>query len=120
MPDPRFPRRLFDSGEDPDARFSLANERTFLAWIRTALALVAGGVALEVLGLALHSGLRLAASFLLIGAGILASVQAWAGWFATERALRHEQPLPRSLSGAIVAGLVCVSGLCILLSLVLA
>ncbi|RDH77359.1 DUF202 domain-containing protein [Mycolicibacterium moriokaense] len=32
-------------GEDPDYRFSLANERTFLAWIRTALALLAGGVA---------------------------------------------------------------------------
>lgn len=27
-------------GRDPDYRFSLANERTFLAWIRTALALL--------------------------------------------------------------------------------
>ena len=34
-------------GHEPDVRFSLANERTFLAWIRTALALLAGGVALE-------------------------------------------------------------------------
>ncbi|WP_283215114.1 DUF202 domain-containing protein [Pseudofrankia sp. DC12] len=32
-------------GTDPDYRFSLANERTFLAWIRTALALLAGGIA---------------------------------------------------------------------------
>ena len=31
---------------DPDARFLLANERTLLAWIRTALAVLAGGVAL--------------------------------------------------------------------------
>lgn len=120
MPDPRFPRRLFGSGEDPDARFSLANERTFLAWIRTALALLAGGVALEVLGLALQPGLRLTASFLLIGAGILASLQAWIGWFATEKALRHQHPLPSSRAGAILAALVCASGLCILLSLVLA
>jgi putative membrane protein len=120
MPDQRFPRRLFSSGEDPDARFSLANERTFLAWIRTALALLAGGVALEVLGLALHPGLRLTASFLLIGAGILASLQAWHGWFVTERALRHQRPIPSSWSGATVAALVCASGLCVLLSLVLA
>ena len=38
---------LVDRRRDPplDPRFSLANERTYLAWIRTALALVAGGVA---------------------------------------------------------------------------
>ena len=34
-------------GEEPDYRFSLANERTFLAWIRTALAVLAGGVILD-------------------------------------------------------------------------
>ena len=34
-------------GKEPDYRFSLANERTFLAWIRTALALLAGGVLLD-------------------------------------------------------------------------
>ncbi|MGQ0846586.1 MAG: YidH family protein [Sporichthyaceae bacterium] len=31
---------------DPDYRFTLANERTFLAWIRTSLGLLAGAVAL--------------------------------------------------------------------------
>ena len=39
---PEDPRRV---GRDPDYRFTLANERTFLAWIRTALALSAGGLA---------------------------------------------------------------------------
>ena len=29
----------------PEAQFQLANERTYLAWLRTALALVASGVA---------------------------------------------------------------------------
>ena len=33
------------TGEEPDPRFSLANERTFLAWIRTSIALIAGGLA---------------------------------------------------------------------------
>lgn len=35
---------------DPDARFLLANERTFLAWVRTALAVMIGGIALAQLG----------------------------------------------------------------------
>ena len=43
----RWPGRVFDHGSEPDPRFSLANERTFLAWLRTGLALVAGGVALD-------------------------------------------------------------------------
>ncbi len=39
--------RILLGGEEPDPRFTLANERTFLAWIRTSLALLAGGVAVE-------------------------------------------------------------------------
>lgn len=92
--DRRFPARLFRAGTEPDPRFTLANERTFLAWIRTALALVAGGVALEALGLDLQPALRLAASVLLIVAGLLTPVQAWVGWYTTERALRLRRPLP--------------------------
>ena len=41
-PEHRWPSSVYAHGHDPDPRFSLANERTFLAWIRTALALVAG------------------------------------------------------------------------------
>jgi uncharacterized membrane protein YidH (DUF202 family) len=37
-------------GQHPDYRFTLANERIFLAWIRTSLALVAGGIAVVRLG----------------------------------------------------------------------
>ncbi len=40
-------RRLLPEGSEPDPRFTLANERTFLAWVRTALALLAGGIAIE-------------------------------------------------------------------------
>ncbi|WBU37540.1 YidH family protein [Homoserinibacter sp. YIM 151385] len=90
----RFPARVYRDGEEPDARFTLANERTFLAWIRTALALIAGGVALEALGLGLQPQLRLAASVLLIVLGCATPVQAWLGWMSAERALRRSRPLP--------------------------
>ncbi|MHA7279859.1 YidH family protein [Arthrobacter sp. MDT2-2] len=118
MADQRFPRKLFSVGEDPDPRFTLANERTFLAWIRTALALIAGGVALEVFGLGLHSGFRLSASFLLLTAGVLAPVQAWFGWLGTERALRHQRSLPSSITGFIIAVLICTAGVCVIIGIV--
>src|SRR3954468_3471594 len=92
--DRRFPPRLYANGAEPDPRFSLANERTFLAWIRTSLALIAGGVALEALGLGLQPELRLAASIVLIVTVLATPLQAWFGWLITERALRANRPLP--------------------------
>lgn len=107
----RFPTRVFLAGSEPDARFSLANERTFLAWIRTGLAFLAGGVALESLGLGIHPGFRLAASLSLLLAGLMTPAQAWIGWSTTERALRLSRPLPSAplaLPLAIVVVIVAV------------
>ncbi len=99
----RFPRWVYGVGNEPDARFSLANERTYLAWIRTALALIAGGVALDALALPMHPGLRLAAVLVLVALGILSPVLAFTGWMAAERALRLGQPLPSSRTTLPVA-----------------
>lgn len=109
----RFPRSVYGQGSEPDARFSLANERTYLAWIRTSLALIAGGVALELLGLDLHSGFRLVASMILIGSGLMVPPLSWIGWMRRERALRLDQPLPASLAAlpltiAVAAAVVFV------------
>lgn len=117
--DNRFPASVFSRGEEPDARFSLANERTLLAWIRTALALVAGGVALEVLGLDLHPGLRLGASLVLVVMGILTPMLAWFGWMRTERALREGRPLPSSLLGLALGVSVMVAGVLVLFAILL-
>ena len=116
----RFPQSVYRHGAEPDARFSLANERTFLAWIRTALALLAGGVALEALGLGLHPGLRLAASILLITAGILTPVQAWIGWTRTEKALRLHTPLPSATLAWPLGSVVMAAGVLVLVAVVLA
>jgi len=102
VPDPR------DIGHEPDPRFSLANERTFLAWIRTSLALVAGG--LGVVQLLPPFGLPFAREVLgaaLLVLGGLVSATSYRRWAATERALRTDAPLPPSpvprLLGAGVA-----------------
>jgi putative membrane protein len=115
--DRRFPRRVYGVGEEPDPRFTLANERTFLAWIRTSLAFLAAGVALEAVQLPIVPGLRIAASIIFVALGILAPVQAWFGWARNEQALRTARPLPASVSapllglGAAVAGALLLIGL---------
>ncbi|MGV8880789.1 MAG: YidH family protein [Rhodoglobus sp.] len=106
----RFPRTLYSTGTEPDPRFSLANERTFLAWIRTSLALLAAGVALEVLGASIHPGLRLAAALVLIVTGIGAAAQAWAGWMRSESAMRAARPLPSPTFALPVVIAVAVAG----------
>ncbi|MFI6228393.1 YidH family protein [Micromonospora echinospora] len=108
----RWPGRVFGRGVDPDPRFSLANERTFLAWIRTSLALFAAGVALEALTLPIAPGLRRAAAVVLILLGAAAPVQAFLGWLRTEAALRLGRSLPPpALAVPLGLGLVVAGGL---------
>ncbi|MEU4567563.1 DUF202 domain-containing protein [Micromonospora sp. NPDC023956] len=116
-PPRRWPGRVFDRGVDPDPRFSLANERTFLAWIRTSLALFAAGVALEALTLPIAPGLRRAAAVVLILLGAAAPVQAFLGWLRTEAALRLGRSLPPPTLavplglGLVIAGALILIGL---------
>ncbi|MFC0647229.1 YidH family protein [Cellulomonas phragmiteti] len=116
-PDGRFPRWVYGVGSEPDARFSLANERTFLAWARTGLALLAAGVALEALDLPVEPGLRLAAAVVLIALGTLAPAAAWWGWSRAERAMRLSRPLPAPVGFGLLVGGVGVAGVLVLLGL---
>ena len=114
----RFPRWVFGAGDEPDARFTLANERTFLAWIRTSLALSAAGVALvavEPAGRARSpdrerpgSGRRSACS---------RPVLAWFRWAALERGIRLTRPLPAPLLGPVLAVGITVASLLLLVGL---
>jgi putative membrane protein len=108
---------LFAQGSEPDPRFSLANERTFLAWIRSALAFIAGGVALEALALDLKPHLRKAASLLLILTGVAAPVQAWIDWYRAEKSLRLSTLLPAPTLALPIAVAVVLVG-CLLLAAV--
>ena len=99
------PSAVADVGEDPDYRFTLANERTFLAWIRTALALLAGGVAVIKLvpSFSLAGGRHLLGIPLVLLSLVL-SLSAYRHWALGERAMRLNRPLPRSLLPPLLAG----------------
>jgi putative membrane protein len=103
--------KWWEQGTDPDYRFSLANERTFLAWVRTALAFVAGAVALEQLVPSFSvAGVRTALSLGLATFGLVAAVGAYRHWSRSERAMRLGEPLPHSpLLLVVSAGLALVA-----------
>jgi putative membrane protein len=83
------------SGTDPDPRFTLANERTFLAWIRTALGIMAAALALEALsGDLLPPGTRQVFVCTLLGSAIVLVVLALNRWFRIEVAMRAGRSLP--------------------------
>ena len=104
----RRPRWVYGSGEEPDPRFSLANERTFLAWVRTSLAMLAGGVALHALGLPETEWLRTTLAIALVVFGGLTTALALIRWARVERAMRTHQPLPAFTLGFITVGAVVV------------
>jgi putative membrane protein len=97
---PTWLRRLtrpswLSSGSQPDYRFSLANERTFLAWIRTVLALLAGAVAVSQL---VPDGrvnwARHAIAIALSAVALIVTANTYRRWAATERAMRTGGRLP--------------------------
>jgi putative membrane protein len=108
----RQPRWVYDEGSDPDPRFSLANERTFLAWVRTALAMFAGGVALHALAVPATDWLRSLLVVVLIGVGGLVCGLALLRWARIERAMRRREPLPSFGLGIVLTlALVLVAAL---------
>jgi len=115
-PSPRSKRvlDLLGGGSEPDPRFTLANERTFLAWIRTALALMAGGIAVEAFTTDVFlPELRKTLAITLLVLGMLISVSACLRWLNVERAMRQRSPLPLpllvpllSIGGALVTAVL--------------
>ncbi|SFO91986.1 putative membrane protein [Amycolatopsis arida] len=82
---------------EPDYRFTLANERTFLAWLRTALGLVAGGVAVHQLvpGWSVP-GARTALAALALALATVLAAASYPRWRRVQRAMRRGEPLPSS------------------------
>lgn len=112
----QWPSWVYGHGSTPDPRFSLANERTFLAWVRTSLALMAGGVALDAVELDGPRSLQAVLAAALVVLGLLLAAVAWVRWAAAERAMRLSRPLPgtRTLAWLTVIVMILAAALVVL------
>jgi putative membrane protein len=100
------------SARAPDARYELANERTYLAWLRTGLALVAAGVAAErLLPAAGVDWVRQVIGVSLVLVGALSAGLARRRWAAVDLAMKAGQGIPRSNLGYLISGTIVVDGL---------
>ena len=113
----RWPGWVYAGGEEPDYRFSLANERTLLAWLRTALALLAAGVALDQIELGMGPTLQVALAAALVLLGVVCAAASWWRWAGAERAIRLQRPLPSSVLGLLLAVATVVIGVVVLIGL---
>jgi putative membrane protein len=93
-----------DGARHPDYRFTLANERTFLAWMRTALALLAGGIALDQVVPSFEiGGVRTALAVAAVALSLVLAVASYVRWAQIEQAMRRGQPLPHPLAVPLLA-----------------
>ena len=103
------------SDQQPDVRFSYANERTFLAWIRTSLGLVTAGLAItQLLPPFDFAGGRRLIGLPLIALGVVIALLSLRNWQQNERAMQRGEPLPGSVLprvSAVVVSAVAVAGL---------
>ena len=103
----RFDRWVRSVGEDPDPRFTLANERTFLTWLTTALGLLGIGLAVGVIIPGEPLVLKIVAALWIV-LSVVVTVRALVRWFIVERAVRQGEGLPLSRSIVWVAAGVAV------------
>jgi len=114
----RQPRWVYDEGEEPDPRFTLANERTFLAWVRTSLAMLAGGVALHALTTPGPAHLRTILAVGLIVLGAVVGSGSFVRWARVERAMRRHEPLPSFGLGLVMAAAIVAVAVLLIIILV--
>ncbi|MFE6611407.1 YidH family protein [Amycolatopsis sp. NPDC057786] len=98
-----------DGGTEPDYRFTLANERTFLAWLRTALGLLAGGVAVHQL-VPDPSALSTVLAGLCVLLAAVVAASAYPRWRQVQSAMRAGRPLPKSgMLVLLTAGILAIT-----------
>ena len=104
---------------DPDYRFTLANERTFLAWQRTSLALVAAGVAVvQLVPRFAPGGARQVVGVALAALGVWVAAASIARWRRVQRAMECDEDLPRARMPVVLGAALTVVAVAVAVLLV--
>ncbi|MGI5487015.1 YidH family protein [Microtetraspora malaysiensis] len=108
-------------GYEPDPRFTLANERTFLTWLSTSLAMSAGGIAMAAVPSHIFvDWIKTLLAVVLVVLSAVTAVMAYPRWRRVQRALRRQDPLPppalAPLFGYGVAGVAVIALVLIVLA----
>ena len=112
-------RAIFPDGSEPDPRFTLANERTFLAWIRTSLAFLAGGIALTAFDIpAIPGRWQELGAIAVVFVALMIAGGSVLRWIRVERAMRINQPLPVPLIVPVLAAASVIGAGVVLVGLV--
>lgn len=103
----------------PDPRFSLANERTFLAWIRTALGMLAAAAAVLAIDVPWPDLVVGGVAILLAVTAAASAIVGWRRWQKVESAIQAGDPAPALRGHAILPGaVVAVAGIIVLLAVI--
>ena len=101
--------RAQDEQDLLDYRFSLANERTFLAWVRTSLALLAGGIALEEIATSfLSDTARTGLAIVAVTLSLVLVVSSWWRWAQVQAVMESGGRLPHPWAVPMLAMVVAV------------
>jgi putative membrane protein len=111
---------MSDPGKEPDYRYTLANERTFLSWIRTALALIAGGIALRAFSEEFtNEWVPLVTAVIATVLGGALAVLGYRQWREVQVAMRTGATLPRQLAAPVLTAGVVLLAVALTLAIVL-
>ena len=100
------------TGQEPDYRFTLANERTYLAYLRTSLACYAGGLsAVQFLDLGPDRLVAKIIGVILVCAGIVTTAGAFRRWQLNQAAMREGARLPVTRLPLMLGATIAVVGL---------
>jgi putative membrane protein len=101
--------------DDPDPRYSLANERTFLAWIRTSLGLLAAAAALVAIDLPWPTWAVRSLSILLGAAALFSALVSWDRWRKVERAIAERRAAPPPRVHVILTVVVAIAAVAVVI-----